>query len=401
MESSRTSLGPSGPFAAFTAFSIVVGGLAAAGLAVLCLVGVGCGAKPAPPPPPEPEVATATIQPRPVLLVTELPGRTSPYLIAEIRPQVPGIVEKRLFEEGANVKAGDVLYQIETARYQATFDNAKASLARAEANRPAIRSRVERYRDLLADKAVSQQDHDDADAALKQAEADIEYWKAALETARIHLEYTRVTAPISGRIGRSTVTVGALVAAHQAVPLATIQQTDPIYVDVPQSTAELLRLRRRFKDGDIDREGTEVEEVQLNLEDGTQYPLTGTLQFQDITVDPTTGSVILRVVFPNPEGVLLPGMFVRAVVKEGVNRDAILVPQQAVSRDPKGNPIALVVDVEGKVEQRTLTIDRAIESEWLVSSGLAAGDRLIVEGSLKVRPGVSVKVVPLESAKSN
>ena len=232
-----------------------------------------------------------------------------------------------------------MLYQIDPAPFQAALDNAKAALGRAEANLPAIRSRAERYKELLADKAVSQQDYDDAAAALKQAEADIQYWKATVETARINLGYTRVTAPISGRIGRSNVTEGALVTAYQPVALATIQQLDPIYVDVPQSTAELLRLKRRLEDGRLNQDGTNQNKVQLILEDGTAYPLEGTLQFRDVTVDPTTGSVILRIVFPNPEGVLLPGMFVRAVVEEGVNEQAILVPQQAVSRDPKGNPV--------------------------------------------------------------
>ncbi|HAK97120.1 MAG TPA: efflux transporter periplasmic adaptor subunit, partial [Planctomycetes bacterium] len=328
------------------------------------------------------------------------PGRTAPYLIAEIRPQVGGIIQKRLFQEGSSVKAGDVLYRIEPAPFQAAFDNAKASLARSEANLPAIRSRVERYKELLADKAVSLQDHDDAQAALKQAEADVAYWKAALDAARINLEYTRVVAPISGRIGRSSVTDGALVTAHQPAALATIQQLDPIYVDVPQSTAELLRLKRRLQDGRLDREGVNEEEVRIILEDGTPYELPGTLQFQDVTVDPTTGSVILRVVVRNPGGVLLPGMFVRAVVKEGVNKNAVLIPQQSVSRDPKGNPIALIVNAEDEVEQRALVLDRAIGDRWLVASGLAAGDRVIAEGMQKVRPEASVTVVPFTPAES-
>ncbi len=361
----------------------------------------GCGPKPQPPPPPlVPEVAVVTVAPEAVELATELPGRTAPYLIAEIRPQVGGIIQKRLFQEGSSVKAGDVLYRIEPAPFQAAFDNAKASLARSEANLPAIRSRVERYKELLADKAVSLQDHDDAQAALKQAEADVAYWKAALDAARINLEYTRVVAPISGRIGRSSVTDGALVTAHQPAALATIQQLDPIYVDVPQSTAELLRLKRRLQDGRLDREGVNEEEVRIILEDGTPYELPGTLQFQDVTVDPTTGSVILRVVVRNPGGVLLPGMFVRAVVKEGVNKNAVLIPQQSVSRDPKGNPIALIVNAEDEVEQRALVLDRAIGDRWLVASGLAAGDRVIAEGMQKVRPEASVTVVPFTPAES-
>lgn len=348
-----------------------------------------------------PEVAVVTAAPQAVELATELlPGRTAPYLIAEIRPQVGGIIQKRLFQEGSNVKAGDVLYQIEPAPFQAAFDNAQASLARSEANLPAIRSRVERYKELLADKAVSLQDRDDAEAALKQAEADVAYWKAALEAARINLGFTRIVAPISGRIGRSAVTDGALVTAHQPAALATIQQLDPIYVDVPQSTAELLRLQRRLRDGRLDRAGVNTEEVRLFLEDGTAYELPGTLQFQDITVDPTTGSVILRVVVPNPAGVLLPGMFIRATVKEGVNPRAILLPQQTVSRDMKGNPIAMVVNGEDVVELRMLVLDRAIGDRWLVASGLAAGERVIAEGLQKVRPGAAVKVVPFEPAEA-
>lgn len=353
------------------------------------------------PPPPVPEVAVVTTQPQQVELTTELPGRTSAYLVAEIRPQVNGLIQKRLFKEGSEVKAGQVLYQIDPAPFQAALDNAKASLARAEANRPAIRLRMQRYQELLADKAVSRQDYDDADAALKQAEADVEVWKAAVESARINLGYTRVTAPISGRIGRSSVTDGALVTAHQPVALSTIQQLDPIYADVPQSTTELLRLRRRLEDGSLNQNGRNQQKVKLILEDNTLYPLEGTLQFRDITVDPTTGSVILRVVVPNPEGVLLPGMFVRAVVKEGINEQAILIPQQTVSRDPKGNPAVLIVDAEGKVQQRMLTLDRAIGAQWLVSSGLASGERVIVEGMQKVRPGASVKAVPVDAGRKD
>lgn len=361
-----------------------------------------CGSrKQAPPPPSVPEAAVVTVRPEQVVLTTELPGRTSAYRVSEIRPQVGGLVQKRLFREGSNVNAGQVLYQIDPASYQSALNNARAGLSRAEANLPAIRSRVERYKELIADKAVSQQDYEDAAAALKQGEADAEYWKAAVETARINLGYTRITAPISGRIGRSEVTDGALVTAHQPVTLATVQQLDPIYVDVPQSTADLLRLKERLKDGRLARNGTSQNKVRLLLEDGTPYSREGTLQFQEVAVDPTTGSVILRAVFPNPQGILLPGMFVRAVVQEGVSRQAILIPQQSVSRDPKGNPTALVVDAEGKVQQRMLVLDRAIGDKWLVSSGLASDDRVIAEGMQKVRPGASVKVVPFDAAKPN
>ena len=351
-------------------------------------------------PPPVPEVVTVNAQPQRLVLTTELPGRTSAYLVAEIRPQVNGIIQKRLFPEGSEVKAGDVLYQIDPAPFHAALDSARAALGRSEANLPTIRLRAERYRGLLSEKAVSQQDYDDKEAALKQAEADIEYWKAAVETARINLGYTRVTAPIAGRIGKSNVTDGALVTAYQALALATIQEIDPIYVDVPQSTSELLRLKRRLEEGHLNQDGPNQKKVKLTLEDGAAYSFNGTLQFRDVTVDPTTGSVILRVVFPNPEGVLLPGMFVRAVVKEGINEHAILIPQQAVSRDPKGNPVTLIVDGEGKVQQRMLVLERTIGDQWLVSSGLAPGDRVIVEGLQKVRPGDAVKVVPFGGAKT-
>ncbi len=338
------------------------------------------------------EVVAATITPQKVELTTELPGRTHAYLVAEIRPQVNGLIQRRLFTEGADVQAGDVLYQIDPAPFQAALNTAEAALNRSQASLPSIRARVERYKGLLDDRAVSQQDYDDATSALRQAEADIQYWKASAETARINLGYTRVTAPISGRIGRSTVTDGALVTAYQPVALATIQQLDPIYVDVTQSTAELLRLNRRLQDGRLNRNGTNQNKVKLILEDGTTYAQEGTLQFRDVTVDPTTGSSILRIIFPNPDRVLLPGMFVRAVVKEGIHDQAILVPQQAVARDPKGNPITLIVGSEEKVQMRPLTLDRTIGDQWLVSAGLAAGDRVIVEGIQKVRPGAPVKV---------
>lgn len=348
---------------------------------------------------PAPEVVTVTIAKEKVLLTTELPGRTSPFRIAEIRPQVNGLILKRLFTEGSDVKEGQELYQIDPAPFQAALDNAMAALGRSEASLPSIQLRVDRYKQALADKAVSQQDYDDAAAALKQATADVQYYKAMVATARINLGYAHIVSPISGRIGSSTVTDGAIVTAYQPTALASIQQLDPIYVDVPQSTSELLRLERRLKDGQLDHSGTNMNVVQLLLEDGTTYAQEGNLQFRDISVDPTTGSVILRMVFPNPNGMLLPGMFVRVVVKEGVNEQAILAPQQAVSRDTKGNPVALVVGADGKVEQRSLTVERTLGNKWLVSSGLASGDRVIVEGMQKVRVGVAVKEVSAAEAQ--
>ncbi|GLI36384.1 efflux RND transporter periplasmic adaptor subunit [Desulforhabdus amnigena] len=351
-------------------------------------------------PPPLPEVATVTIEPRRVELTTELPGRTSPYLVSEIRPQVNGIIQKRQFREGSDVKAGQLLYQIDPAPFQVALDSAKASLGKAQANLPSIRSRAERYKELLVDKAVSRQDYDDAAAAVEQAKAEIEYWKTQVEAARINLGYTQVNAPISGRIGKSSVTDGALVTAYQAASLATIQQLDPIYVDVTQSSAELLRLKRNLETGQLSADGKNGKSVRILLEDGTPYPMEGKLQFRDVTVDPATGSYTVRIVVPNPEHLLLPGMFVRAVVQEGIAEQAILVPQQGVSRNPKGESIALVVDEAGTVQQRILTLNRAIGNQWLVSSGLSAGDRVIIEGMLNVRPGIAVKDVSLNNKQT-
>lgn len=360
-------------------------------LGLLCL---RCDRKPPPGPPSSaPEVATVTVSTEPVVLTTELPGRTSAFRVAEIRPQVSGILQKRLFAEGSDVEAGQVLYQIDPAPFEAALANARAALARAEAQVPAIRAKARRFEQLLAAEAISEQNYDDAASALKQAEADVAYWQAAVETARINLGYTRIIAPISGRIGKSNVTEGALVTAFQPLALATIQQLDPMYVDIPQSTRELFELKQRLQEGRIRYGGAEQNKATLLLESGAVYPHKGELQFRDVTVDPTTGTVTLRILFPNPGGELLPGLFVRALVQEGVNPQAVLIPQQAVSRDPKGTPLALVVDSEGKAEQRMLVLDRAIGDRWLVSSGLAPGDRVIVEGNQKVRPGMVVKAV--------
>ncbi len=399
---------------------------------------IGCTGQASPPPPPVPEVSVITVQAERTVLTSELPGRTSPYRVAEIRPQVSGIIQKRLFEEGAVVKAGDVLYRIDPAPFQAAYDNAAANLSvvrkgldRAKAALEASIANVAKQKSTLdlartneqraeqlykkdfipasqRDQAVT--DSQVAEAALRAAEAQvasdreaveaaeaaIKQAEAGVETARINLGYTRVTAPISGRIGKSNVTDGALVTAYQPTALASIQQLDPIYVDVPQSTAELLRLKERTEKGRLSTNGENQKKVRLFLENGAPYPTEGTLQFRDVTVDPTTGSVTLRMVFPNSKYTLLPGMFVRAVVQEGVAEQAILVPQQGVTRDPKGTPLAFIVDAAGKVQQRMLTLDRAIGDKWLVSSGLAVGDRLIVEGLQRVRPGAAVKVVPFQ-----
>ncbi|BBO85744.1 MexX family efflux pump subunit [Desulfosarcina ovata subsp. sediminis] len=395
-----------------------------------------------PPPPSVPEVAAVTVQFQKVMLTTELPGRTSAYRSAEIRPQVSGLLQKRRFTEGSDVKAGQVLYRIDPAPFRASVDNAagnlsamrktadqaraalKASIAdvaRAQATLELAQANRQRYEASYKEKVVSTIQRDQyvteaktAEAALRAAEAQVESRResvaaaeatneqaqAALKTARINLGYTDITAPISGRIGRSNVTEGAILTAYQAAAMATIQQLDPIYVDVPQSTTELLRLKKRVKDGHLDQDGADQQTVKIILEDDTLYPQEGILQFSEVTVNPSTGSVILRVVVPNPDGVLLPGMFVRAVVKEGVKQQAMLIPQQGVSRDHKGNPTALIVDAENKVESRILTLDRAIGDKWLVSSGLTPGDRVIVEGMLMLQPGTTVKVIPFDEETS-
>ncbi|OIP38629.1 MAG: efflux transporter periplasmic adaptor subunit [Deltaproteobacteria bacterium CG_4_8_14_3_um_filter_51_11] len=392
------------------------------------------------PPPRATEVAVVPVQLQKVVLTTELPGRTSSFRMAEIRPQVSGLIQKRIFEEGTDVKEGQLLYLIDPAPFKAALGNAEANLAvarkaadRARAGLEAGIAGLERYRATLdlahinlkrfeeafRDKAVSANQRDQAvsDAKVAQAaliaaeaqvksdregialaEASIQQAEAALQSARINIGYTRVTAPISGRIGKSNVTEGAIVTGYQPLALASIQQLDPVYLDVPQSTAQLLRLKRRLQDGRLSKDGENHSKVKLLLEDGSEYPPDGELQFRDVTVDPTTGTVILRIVFPNPEGTLLPGMFVRALVKEGVNERAILIPQQAVSRGPKGNPIALIVEADGKVSQRMLSLDRSLGDKWLVSSGLQPGDQVIAEGMQKVRPGSTVKVVSFDSA---
>jgi membrane fusion protein (multidrug efflux system) len=342
-----------------------------------------------------PEVGFVVVQPQSVALTTELSGRTSAFLVAEVRPQVGGIIQKRLFTEGGDVKAGEVLYQIDPSSYQAAYASAKASLGKAEASLTPVRLKAERFKQLVAINAVSKQDFDDAAAAVKSAEAEVEAARANLDTARINLAYTRVVAPIAGRIGRSAVTTGSLVTASQAAPLSTIQNLNTVYVDVTQSSADMLRLKQALASGRVKNGGASQAKVKLLLEDGSTYPLTGVLKFSDVTVDPSTGSVTVRTVFPNPKQVLLPGMYVRAVLEEGVAGNAILVPQQGVSRDPSGNATALVVGAGEKVEPRVLKVSRALGDKWLVEDGLKPGDRVIVEGLQKARPGTQVKAVAL------
>jgi len=371
-------------------------------LAALAALGLaGCGAPHAGPPNRgPPEVGVVTLQAEPVTLTTELPGRTSAFEVSDVRPQISGIVKARLFQEGSLVKAGQVLYRIDPATYQAAYDQARAQLASALANVATTQIKAQRYAGLVKINAVSKQDYDDAEAAYKQAAASVQQQKAATEAARINLGYTRVTAPISGRIGVSAVTVGALVTADQTTALSTIQRLDPIYVDVTQSASDELRLRREVDAGQVSRGGLGVLAVRLKLGDGTDYGEEGRLQFTDVTVDQTTGAVTLRAVFPNPAGLLLPGLYVRAVIVEGVKPDGILAPQQGVARDEKGEPTALVVDSTGHARLRVLRTSRAIGDKWLVADGLRAGDRLIVEGLQNVKPGQAVRAVPAGSPPS-
>lgn len=348
-------------------------------------------------PPPPPEVAVVTLAPRKIEIHTELPGRIAAFRVAEVRPQVSGIVQKRLFEEGSQVEAGQQLYQIDPASYEAAHQSAQAALARAGAQLTAARLLANRYKPLAEAKAVSRQDYDNAVAAAQQAAADVASARAQIETARIQLEYTKVLSPITGRVGRSAVTEGALVTANQTAALATVQQLDPVYVDVTQSTAEMLRLRRRIERGELQVDETGKAGARLVLEDGSIYGETGKLLFSEVTVSPGTGSVTLRAEFPNPKGLLLPGMFVHARIEAGAVPDALLVPQQGVTRDQRGQAIALAVGEGNRIEQRVLTVDRAIGDQWLVTGGVAAGDRIVVQGVQKVRPGAEVRVVEAAS----
>jgi membrane fusion protein (multidrug efflux system) len=350
--------------------------LAVLGLALL----TGCGHKAPPPAPPPPKVSVVTVQAQAVPITTELPGRVAGYRTADVRPQVNGIILKRLFVEGSDVKAGQQLYQIDPAPYQASYDSAVAALASA-------RALAERYKPLTEANAVSKQDNDNAVASHLQAQA-------AVETARINLIYTRVLSPITGRIGRSLITEGALVTANQATALATVQQLDPVYVDVTQPTTTLVRFEREAAAGLLKQNEAGKAQVRVRLEDGSDYAHPGTLEFSEVTVDEGTGSVTLRALMPNPERLLLPGMFVREEIQEGVRQGAVLAPQQGISHDQKGEPNALVVGPDNTVELRTIRTDRAVGDQWLVTSGLKPGDRVIVEGIQSAKPGA--KVVPEE-----
>ncbi len=364
----------------------------------LTLVDLADCAKKPPPARPPPEVGVVTIVAQPVPIQTELPGRTSPFAISQVRPQVNGIILKRLFVEGANVKAGQLLYQIDPAPYQAALDQAKGVLASAEANLVTLKLKAERYATLVAQNSIARQDYDDAQAAYGQGAAAIQQDKAALQSAQINLGYTSIRAPISGRIGLSAYTPGALVTASQTDALTSIQTLDPIYVDLTQSTTELLRLEHALSGGKVQKSAGLSAKLRLTLEDGRAYPLEGKLQFTDVTVDPASGAVTLRGLFPNPSGVLLPGMYVRAQVVEAVDQNGILVPQQGVTRDPKGAASVFVVDAQNKAQARPIEVGQAVGSNWLVTKGLAPGDKVITEGVQKIQPGAPVKPVPAGSA---
>ncbi|EBS2804160.1 multidrug efflux RND transporter periplasmic adaptor subunit AcrA [Salmonella enterica subsp. enterica serovar Hvittingfoss] len=338
-----------------------------------------------------PEVGVVTLKTEPLQITTELPGRTVAYRIAEVRPQVSGIILKRNFVEGSDIEAGVSLYQIDPATYQATYDSAKGDLAKAQAAANIAELTVKRYQKLLGTQYISKQEYDQALADAQQATAAVVAAKAAVETARINLAYTKVTSPISGRIGKSSVTEGALVQNGQASALATVQQLDPIYVDVTQSSNDFLRLKQELANGSLKQENGKAK-VDLVTSDGIKFPQSGTLEFSDVTVDQTTGSITLRAIFPNPDHTLLPGMFVRARLQEGTKPAALLVPQQGVTRTPRGDATVLVVDADNKVETRQIVASQAIGDKWLVTDGLKAGDRVVVSGLQKVRPGAQVKV---------
>ncbi|HBU8525797.1 TPA: efflux RND transporter periplasmic adaptor subunit [Klebsiella aerogenes] len=336
--------------------------------------------------PQAPQVSVHVVHSEPLSVTTELPGRTSAFRVAEVRPQVSGIILKRNFVEGSDIKAGESLYQIDPATYQAAWNSAKGDEAKAEAAAAIAHLTVKRYVPLLGTQYISQQEYDQAVATARQADADVVAAKAAVENARINLAYTKMTSPIDGRIGKSSVTEGALVTNGQADAMATVQQLDPIYVDVTESSNDFMRLKQESL-----QRGDDSKSVQLIMENGQPYSLKGSLQFSDVTVDESTGSITLRAVFPNPQHTLLPGMFVRARIDEGVNPQAILVPQQGVTRTPRGDATVLIVNAQNQVENREVTAAQAIGDKWLITSGLQNGDKVIVSGLQKVRPGVTVK----------
>jgi len=370
-----------------------------AGFFIAMVGSVACNAQKRADPPAPPEVAVVTLATEPVTMTAELPGRTVAVMVSEVRPQIRGLIQRRLFTEGQQVKAGQVLYQIDPALYRADYENAKATVARAEAARVSARLLAERYAELVKIEAVSKQQNDDAEAAYRRAEAEVAAARAALDTARITLEYTRITAPIDGQVSASVFTPGALVTANQSDPLTTVRQLDPIYVDITQSSDQLLGLQRQLASGRLRRAGKDAIKVRLRLDNGSEYEHLGVLAFTDVAVDETTGMVRLRTRFPNPNGLLLPGMYVRAFVPQAVDDSGLLVPQQGVTHNARGEAVALVVNGEDKVEQRTLKTAGTVGNRWLVSGGVTAGERLIVEGGQKVQPGAAVRPVEWRAAR--
>ena len=363
-------------------------------VALLCAL-AGCDRQAAPPPAPGPvEVTVATLAASDVVLDTELPGRTAAFRVAEVRPQAAGIIQRRQFVEGEQVEAGQVLYQIEADSYRAELARTEAAVRQARAQEDIARLRAKRLQELVGRKLVSQQDYDDAAAAFAAASAAVAVAVAARDVAKIDLGYTTIRAPIAGRIGRSLVTEGALVEAEQEAPLAIIQQIDPVFVDITQSSVELTRLQRELAAGNLVAAGAGGAVVRLKLEDGTEYSRTGTLEFSEVRVDESTGNVVIRATMPNPDQLLLPGMFVRARLEQAVRRGALLAPQQAITFDYSGKPYAMLVKADDTVEQRFIEVDRVVGDQWLVTAGLAAGDRIVLEGLQKIRPGAAVKVVP-------
>jgi membrane fusion protein (multidrug efflux system) len=367
--------------------------LSLSALALLLLLGA-CAKKDQAKAPPPPQAGFVVLKAQAVPLEIELAGRTTAFETSEVRPQVSGVILARRFEEGAIVRQGQTLYEIDPSLYEAAAAQARANLANAEAARVAAQARADRYKPLAAIEAVSKQDYADAIAQAQQAAAQVRQNEAALKSAQVNLRFTRVPAPISGRIGRSLVTTGALVTNGQSQPLATIQRLDPIFVDIQQSSSDLLALRQRLSRGGATPASAAV---QLVLEDGSLYPRPGRLEFAETLVDPTTGSVTLRARFPNPDNLLLPGMFVRARLAQAVAPQAILVPQQAVARNPRGEATVMVLAADNSVQQRVITTDRTIGDAWLVTSGVAAGDRVITEGLNRIRPGQKVRPVPAGS----
>lgn len=371
-------------------FGIALGSLLLAGFVLAACSGEDAGQGNGQGQMPPAAVTVAVLAEQSVTLTRELPGRTYPYKVAEVRPQVNGIVREQLFTEGSVVEAGQPLYQLDDATYRADYDSARASLRRTEAAVEIARLNADRVAELVETGAVSRQEYDNAMATLQQAEADVGVARAAMASSKVRLDYARITSPITGRIGKSTVTAGALVTANQAQALATVRQLDPIYVDLSQSANELLALRKALEAGTV--EATDDYPVSILLEDSSVFEHEGRLAFSEVSVEPSTGSFLLRVLVPNPEHLLMPGMYVRAVVGRGVRDNAILVPQQGIQRDPKGNTYALLVSDDDTVEQREVKVSRTLGNKWLVESGLSAGERVIIEGVQKARPGAPVQV---------